>query len=100
MYFQPVFERIFHQQQAGKNRPLEASQLPYAMLRAQTPTDAQTHILTLFAGHILFQRRNFSGTIPVTGGTGLYVGAVGEETIRMDSNEEPATGTAVMKLSI
>lgn len=30
----------------------------------------------------------------------MYVGAEGEETIKMDSTKEPATGTAVMRVSI
>lgn len=51
-------------------------------------------------GTYFFKDGIFTGTTAITGGTGAYVGATGEEKTRMDSTKEPSVGTAVMKISV
>jgi hypothetical protein len=49
-------------------------------------------------GTYYFKDGIFTGTTAITGGTGAYIGARGEETISMDSTKEPSVGTGTMQI--
>jgi hypothetical protein len=54
----------------------------------------------IMQGTYFFKDGIFTGTTAITGGTGAYIGAIGEEKTKIDSTKEPSVGTGVMTINV